>query len=199
MEGVRVENLCLVSDSNSPLGQRCILITMDAVWMLRLAQRCIMVGILAVWMSPLAQRWANVTLESFCKYAALRQRFTNRNKTFEHPIHLQFLNIISDFEIVHFFLLFVIWMLRMVHRWIFVCCYFRDISIVFIWMLPLAQHVANVWKFGQTIGIAPTLREPRLYFLDCHNSTYFNEAVAPIAQFTSMSRSARKACTARSQ
>ncbi len=50
------------------------------------------------------RRWPNIgpTLESFCKSAALRQRVTNRNKTSEHPLHWQFLNI-SDFEIVIFF------------------------------------------------------------------------------------------------
>ena len=43
------------------------------------------------------------TLASFRKSAALRQHFANRNKTFEHQLHLPFFNNISDFEIVHFF------------------------------------------------------------------------------------------------
>ena len=46
-------------------------------------------------------------------------------------------------------------------------CYCRSVN------MNVACSWRNIGKFCQTIGIAPTLREPRLDFLDCHNSRYF--------------------------
>ena len=89
------------------------------------------------------RRWANVgpTLASFRKSAALRQRFANRNKTFEQQLHLPFFNNISDFEIVNFFII-VIWILRLAQRCIVV-------GIITVWMSQLGQRWANVGQFKE--------------------------------------------------
>ena len=81
--------------NNAPLGQRCIMVTMVAVWMLRLAQRCIMVGIFAVWMSPLPN--VGPTFKRFCKSGAMRQHFANRNMTFQNCLNLHVLININNF------------------------------------------------------------------------------------------------------
>ena len=81
------------------------------------------------------RRWANVgpTLASFRKSAALRQRFANRNKTFEQQLHLPFFNNISDFEIVHFF-------------------YYRDLN------FAVGPTLYSGWYYhGLNVAVGPTL------------------------------------------
>ena len=74
------------------------------------------------------------TLASFRKSSALRQRFANRNKTFEHQLHLLFFNNISDFEIiVHFF-------------------YYRDLN------FAVGPTLYSGWYYrGLNVAVGPTL------------------------------------------
>ena len=73
------------------------------------------------------------TLASFRKSAALRQRFANRNKTFELQLHLPFFNNISDFEIVIFF-------------------YYRDLN------FAVGPTLYSGWYYrGLNVAVGPTL------------------------------------------
>ena len=150
-------------------------------------------SIIMVWLSPLAQRWANVSkFPQICGTApTFRQHFANRNKTFEHQLHLPFFNNnISDFEIVHFFLL----------SWSEFCGWpnvgptfeslkksgplrqrfanrnkkFHDFSKLFkcrptcfgnfkffIFSIIKCRRWPNVWKFKELWGATPTFRQPK--------------------------------------